>query len=129
MKFEITDKRKEREGLVLKKDVFLARVTVELTDEEQQALDELVESDEWKDAELGTLVANRKATFDITVKWFQESCEEGGGAWEVKFRADSADFRSHQIEQFKAIATRAKNLIDARLGGLSLGDEDVSMEL
>jgi hypothetical protein len=129
MKFEVTDKRTEKEGLVFKKEVYKATLSVELTQEEQQALDELADSDEWVGADLGEVVVNQKVRFPTTLGHFRNHIAKGNGAWEQNIRAASADFRAFQIDEFKGMASRAKELIDARLQGLSVGDEDISVEL
>ena len=129
MKFEVTDKRTEKEGLIFKEEMYKATLYVELTQEEQQALDELADSDEWIEADLGQLVVNRKVRFPKTIGYFRNHIAEGNGVWEENIRADSADFRAYQIDEFKGMASRAKELIDARLNGLIVGDEDISVEL
>ena len=70
MKFEVTDKREQSEGLVFKKKIYYCNIRVELNDEEFETLAELAKEKDWQLYELGEWMIDSTRSIDVTIDTF-----------------------------------------------------------
>lgn len=129
MKFEVNDKREQKEGLVFKKSVYYANIRVELNDEEFETLTAMANEKDWKEYPIGTMELNDKHSLDMTMSTFYGYVKRDQGVWETSGRANSPELREYKINQIKEIATTVKAVLETRMSALAQSDEDVSVEL
>ncbi len=128
MRFEVTDKREERRGLVFKKPYYLARATIHLTDEEFEALNSMATSKEWKMYPLGDVPLGDKHRREVTMEMFF-SWAKKTGTFEIGIGSALPEERELGITEVKGVATTLKQVLEARLSALSTSDEDVAVEI
>lgn len=129
MKFEVLDKCEEREGLIIKKPVYLATTRIELTDEEFEALAAMATSKEWKLYPVGDWPYTDTTSRDIYLGVFYDWCKKEQGVIAHGVRAATPEHRDMMISDRKEVALTVKNVITARLNALQSSDEDESVEL
>lgn len=128
MQFEVTDKREEREGLLIKKPVYLAHIAIRLNDEEFDALSSMAKSKEWKMYPLGEIAwgdgHRRDVSMDMFYGWAKKT-----HAFEHRIRTNLPENRELQISELKDVASTLKQVLAARLSALSASDEDETIEI
>ena len=129
MKFEVTDKREQSEGLVFKKSVYYCNIRVELSDEEFETLAELAKEKDWQLYALGEWMLDSTRSIDVTISTFYGYVKKTKGVWETSGRAESPEMRELKISNIKELASKAKEIIEIRLSALNQSDEDVAEEL
>ncbi|MBZ0130802.1 MAG: hypothetical protein K8F59_17025 [Rhodobacteraceae bacterium] len=129
MKFEVRNKREQREGLVFKSTVYYCNVRIELTDDELEALAALAKTRDWKDVPIGQIKINETHDSTVTVASFYGTCKKGKGVWERGIRALSPEDSVLQIEAIKDIAKLAKEAISNRQFALNATMEETSEEI
>ena len=128
MRFEVTDKREEREGLIIKKPVYLARTRIHLTDTEYDALKSMVGSKEWKLYPLGEIQLTDKIRREVSMEMFF-SWAKKTKTFEKAIRTPLPEDRELQISEVKDMASTLKQVLEARLTALEASDEDVEIEI
>ena len=129
MKFEVFNKREEREGMLRKKTVYCARTRIELTDEEFEALASMAKSKEWKLYPLGEYPLTTTQSIDAYLETFYSWTKKQKGVLEHGIRASTPEHRNLMISERKEIAITVKNVIAARLDAMQSTDDDESEEL
>ncbi len=129
MKFEVTDKREQNEGLVFKKPVYNCNIRVELNDEEFEALQSLTKDKNWRDYSVGELDTGGSRNVNMTINIFYGFVQKSKGVWETSGRSESPEMRELRINNIKEIASKAKEIIEIRLSALNQSDEDIAEEL
>lgn len=129
MKFEVFNKREEREGLVFKKPVYCATTRIELTDEEFEALASMAKSKEWKMYPVGNYPVNETRSVEMRLEVFYAWCKKEQGVLEMGVRTNTPEHRKLMIEEVKEVASTVKNVLTARLDAMQGSDDDESVEL
>ena len=130
MKFEVTDKREQREGLISKKTVYYCSARCELTDEEFAAIEEMAGIEEWAEQEIGLILSDGKHRITQTIRsWYDLHLKKTHGVWENGIRAKSMEEREFKISDMQDTARRAKELIEARMAFVANANDDVSIEI
>ena len=129
MKFEVTDKREQSEGLVFKKKIYYCNIRVELNDEEFETLSELAKEKDWQLYELGEWMIDSTRSIDVTIDTFFNYVKKSKGVWETSGRSESPEMRELKISNVKELASKAKEIIEIRLSALNQSDEDIVEEL
>ncbi len=129
MKFEVTDKREQSEGLVFKKKIYYCNIRVELNDEEFETLAELAKEKDWQLYELGEWMIDSTRSIDVTIDTFFNYVKKSKGVWETSGRSESPEMRELKISNVKELASKAKEIIEIRLSALNQSDEDIVEEL
>lgn len=128
MQFEVTDKREEREGLLIKKPVYLARAAVRLTDEEFEALESMAKSKEWAMYPLGEVAIGNRHRRNVSMEMFHNWARKTH-SFELNIRSPLPDDREMQISELKDVASNLKQVLEARLTALNASDEDETIEI
>lgn len=128
MQFEVTDKREEREGFILKKPVYLARARIHFNDDEFAALQSMAKSKEWQEYPLGEVQITAKhrtqVTMNMVFSWAKKT-----RIFDKGIRTNLPEDREVQIVEVREVATNLKQVLDARLSALNASDEDVLEEI
>lgn len=128
MQFEVTDKREEREGLIFKKPVYLARANIHLNDEEFEALQSMAKAKEWREYPLGEIQVTPKirqtVTMSMCLAWAKKTKTFSKG-----IRTQLPEERELQASEVREVAGNLKQVLEARLSALNASDEDVLEEL
>ena len=128
MQFEVTNKREEREGLIFKKPVYLARTHIHLSDEEHEVLQNMGKDREWAEYPLGEFQMTPKHRRPFSMSMAQ-SWSKKTKSIELGIRTGLPEDREMQIREARDIATNLKQVLAARLSALNSSDEDVLEEL
>lgn len=128
MQFEVTDKKETREGLLIKKPVYLAHVAIRLNDEEFEALSSMAKSKEWKMYPLGEIALGDKHRRNVSMEMFF-SWAKKSHAFEIGVRTPLPEDREMQISDLKEVASNLKQVLEARLTALNASDEDETIEI
>ncbi len=129
MKFEVTDKREQSEGLVFKKKIYYCNIRVELSDEEFETLHNLTKDKNWRDYSIGELDTGGPRNINMTINIFYGSVQKSKGVWETSGRSESPEMRELRISNIKELASKAKEIIEIRLSALNQSDEDTVEEI
>ena len=129
MKFEVLDKREEREGMIFKKSVYLAQTRIELSDEEFEALKSMAKTKEWKLYPVGDYPFTSSHSTAVNLDVFYSWAKKGGGVFKHGIRTATPEHRNLMIEERKDVAITVKDVIAARLDALESSDDDESIEL
>ena len=128
MQFEVTDKREEREGIIFKKPVYLARANIHLNDEEFDALQSMAKSKEWREYPIGEIQVTPKirqtVTMSMCLAWAKKTKTFSKG-----IRTQLPEERELQVSEVREVAGNLKQVLQARLSALSASDEDVLEEI
>lgn len=128
MRFEVTDKREERSGMIIKKPVYLARISIHLTDEEFDALKSMAGAKEWKMYPLGEIAIGEKHRREVSMDMFYTWAKKTK-TFETSVRTTLPEERELQISEVKEVASTLKQVLEARLSALQTSDEDVAIEI
>lgn len=128
MKFEVTDRREEKKGLIFKKSAYVATTSIHLETDEFEALKALASEKEWKHFPLGTIRLNDKFTRDMTIDSFYLWAKKTG-RFEKHITTSLPEEREAQIHEMQELAKAVKEIISTRMAALNTTDEDVSIEL
>lgn len=128
MRFEVTDKREERQGLIIKKPFYLARTSIILTDEEYDALASMVKSKDWKMYPLGEIQLTDKIRREVSMEMFF-SWAKKTKSFDKSIRTPLPEARELEITELKDLASTLKQVLEARLSALNTSDEDVAVEI
>lgn len=128
MRFEVTDKREERSGMIIKKPVYLAQAAIHLTDEEFDALKSMASAKEWKMYPLGEIAITdnhrREVSMEMFFGWAKKT-----KVFDKGIRTALPEERELQISEMKELASTLKQVLEARLSALQTSDEDVAIEI
>jgi len=128
MQFEVTDKCEEREGIIFKKPVYLARANIHLNDEEFDALQSMAKSKEWREYPIGEIQVTPKirqtVTMSMCLAWAKKTKTFSKG-----IRTQLPEERELQVSEVREVAGNLKQVLQARLSALSASDEDVLEEI
>lgn len=128
MRFEVTDKREERTGLVFKKPVYLARTEIHLTDDEFDALKSMATSKEWKLYPLGEMTITDNHRREVPMEMFY-SWAKRTKTFSKNIRTSLPEGREMQITEAKEVASTLKQVLEARLSALQTTDDDIAIEI
>lgn len=128
MKFQVTDKREAKEGLIMKKSIFLGNVKVEFEEDEKITLLEMAKEKDWKMYPVGVWPLPGNRSIDLTVKSIADAVKKQG-FWDSNLRCVSVEEREHNIQTLKEMALKTKAVIYSRIDAMSSGDDDVVEEL
>ena len=129
MKFEVTDKHEQSEGIVFKKPMYYCNIRVELSDEEFETLKTLTNDKDWRYYPVGEWIIDGKTSIDVNISDFYSYVKKTKGVWETSGRAVSPELRDLKVRSIKELATKAKEIIHIRLSALNQSDEDIAEEL
>lgn len=128
MQFQVTDKREAKEGLIMKKSIFLGNVKVEFEDDEKSVLLEMAKEKDWKMYPVGIWPLPKNREIELTVSSIADSVKKSG-YWDTNLRCESVEEREYNIETLKEMALKTKSVIYSRINAMSVGDDDVVEEL
>lgn len=128
MRFEVTGKREERSGFIIKKPVYIARAEIHLTDDEFDALKSMASSKQWKLYPLGEINLTDKHRTEVSMDMFYTWAKKTK-VFSKGIRTSLPEERELQITEVKELASTAKQVIEARLTALNSSDEDVAIEI
>lgn len=128
MQFEVTGKREEREGFIIKKPVYLARANIHFNDEEYEVLQKMGKDKEWAEYPLGEwqMTPKHRRPFSMSMA---QSWSKKTKSIEFGVRTGLPEEREMQIREARDIATNLKQVLAARLSALNASDEDVLEEI
>jgi hypothetical protein len=128
MQFEVTNKHEQREGLIMKKTVYLGRANIHLNDEEFEALQSMAKSKEWAEYPLGDIQVTPKirqtVTMSMCLAWAKKT-----KSFEKGIRTHLPEDRELQIAEVREVATNLKQVLEARVSALNASDEDILEEI
>lgn len=128
MQFEVTDKREEREGLILKKTIYKATANIHFNDEEYETLKSMATSKEWRDYPLGEFQLGEKIRRPATMIFVFNDAKKTK-TFRNPIRTALPEERELFISEIREIATNLKQVLAARLSALNASDEDVLEEI
>ncbi len=128
MQFEVTGKREEREGFIIKKPVYLARANIHFNDEEYEVLQKMGKDKEWAEYPLGEwqMTPKHRRPFSMSMA---QSWSKKTKSIEFGIRTGLPEEREMQIREARDIATNLKQVLEARMSALNASDEDVLEEI
>lgn len=128
MRFEVTNKKEERSGFIIKKPIYLARASIQLNDEEFEALEAMTKTKDWKMYPLGEVPIGDKHRREVTMEMFY-SWAKKTKSFDLNIRTPLPEAREMSISEVKEVASTLKQVLEARLSALSTSDEDIAVEI
>lgn len=128
MQFEVTNKHEERTGLIVKKPIYLARVSIHLTDDEFDALQSMAKTPDWKLYPLGEITVGQKFRQEVTMEMFY-SWAKKTKTFANNVRTTLPEDRELQIVEMQELASTLKQVLEARLSALQATDDDIAIEI
>ena len=128
MRFEVTNKKEERSGFIIKKPIYLARASIQLNDEEFEALEAMAKTKDWKMYPLGEVPIGDKHRREVTMEMFY-SWAKKTKSFDLNIRTPLPEAREMSISEVKEVASTLKQVLEARLSALSTSDEDIAVEI
>jgi len=129
MKFEHTNKKEQREGLIFKKTIYYSKARIIAEPDEMAILSEMANSRDYKLYPIGEAEIIEGKSREWFFYELVGDMKKGGGTFERGIRSSSPEFREYNAGQYRDMALKLKEFTEVRQGALMAAEEDQSEEL